>query len=296
MTAALKVSTLMKSFPGFKLGPLDLELESGTVLGLLGPNGAGKSTTIHLIAGLLLPERGTVEVAGLPQQVRKPEWKLPIGFLGEERPFYESWTGLENLGFLAGFYPDWDRRLAAALAKQLDLDLEKPVRDLSRGSRVKLGLVAALAHRPRILLFDEPTDGLDPVVRSTALDLMRAFMAEEEEHSILYATHVLGDISRLADELAFIRDGKILRRERTDLLVDRWRQILFTFDGDLPLMTGIHEHRSRGSEHRITTGDYQAVLHQLDSIGGRDLHVSHLGIEEIAVAILKDREGGTEHA
>ncbi len=293
MSAAFSVSGLVKRYGDFTLGPLDLVLERGTVLGFIGPNGAGKTTTIHCLAGLVHPDAGSITIGDLPPEHWDPHWKQLVGFLGEERPFYENWTGSRNLAFLHSFYHRWDADLIAHLADRLGLDLEKPVRDLSKGNRVKLGLVAALAHLPQILLFDEPTEGLDPVVRIEALDVIREYLETDEGRAVFYATHVLADISRLADELAIIRNGRLLLTERTDHLIDRWRQILFRHDGELPALPECVEHRSEGAEHRLYCSDYEAVLPRLSELGVEDLHVSHLGIDEIAVAILKNvQEGG----
>jgi len=294
MSTAFTVSELVKRYDDFTLGPLDLTLERGTVLGFIGPNGAGKTTTIHCLAGLIRPEAGRITIGDLSPAHYDPFWKQLVGFLGEERPFYEKWTGAQNLGFLETCYHVWDGILVDRLAERLDLDLERTVRDLSKGNRVKLGLVAALAHAPHLLLFDEPTEGLDPVVRIEALDVIREYLEADEVRAVFYATHVLSDISRLADELAFIRDGRLLMTARTDHLTDRWRQFFFQYDGVLPLLDECVEHRREGTEHRLYCSDYEAVLPRLSELGVEDLHVSHLGIDEIAVAILRNVGWGGE--
>ena len=173
MGKAFSIHGLWKSYPDFTLGPLDLDLEFGTILGFIGPNGAGKTTTIHCLAGLLLPDNSAIEVCGQPQLQDDPCWKHNIGFVGEERPFFEEWSGHQNLEFLGPLYREWDQDLVNRLVERLDLDTTKPVQDLSKGNRVKLALTAALAHCPRLLLFDEPTEGLDPVVRVEALNILR---------------------------------------------------------------------------------------------------------------------------
>jgi len=223
MDTAFTVNGLVKFYTDFTLGPLDMELEPGIVLGFVGPNGAGKTTTINCLGGLVQPDGGEVAVCGFSQDRENPSWKQSIGFMGEERPFFENWSGDQNLKFISKFYTEWNDPLTLELARRLELDLEKEVRDLSKGNRVKLGLVAALAHSPKLLLFDEPTEGLDPLVRTESLDVIREYM-EDEERAVFYSTHVLTDISRLADELAFIDEGRVLLRERTDVLIDRWRQ------------------------------------------------------------------------
>lgn len=287
MRSAFLIERLVKEYPEFTLGPLDISLEPGTVLGFIGPNGAGKTTTINCLAGLVQPDEGAVLINGRALSHHDSVWKEPIGFVGEERPFFERWPGARNLTFLSRFYSAWDEGRVRELADRLDLDLQKPVSDLSKGNRVKLALIAAMAHAPRLLLFDEPTDGLDPVVRTEALDLIREFM-EKEERAVFYATHILSDVCRLADELAFIHQGRVFLRERTDRLTDLWCQILFKYSGDCPPLEAVTDHRYEGQEHRVITSDGERTLAQLRDMGAVDIHTSHLGVDEISVAILKN--------
>jgi len=295
MSLAFSIDGLWKSYSDFTLGPVDLELEFGTILGFIGPNGAGKTTTIHCLAGLLVPDNAEIEICGQPQSSDDPCWKQKIGFIGEARPFFEEWNGQQNLDFLAPLYRDWDQDLISRLVERLGLDLMKPVQDLSKGNRVKLALTAALAHRPRLLLFDEPTEGLDPVVRIEALNILREYMEEEADRAVFYATHVLSDITRFVDELVFIENGKVFLRERVDQLVDQWRQIFFKYDGGFSELAGVREYRSEGSDHRVMTSDHESTLKQLAELGVEDVHTAHLGIDEIAVLILKGEQGGSDH-
>jgi ABC-2 type transport system ATP-binding protein len=170
--SAARLDGLTKRYPGFQLGPIDLTLEPGTVLALVGPNGAGKTTTLNCMAGLVVPEEGGAEVFGLPVHPSRVEYRRDVGYVGEESGFFQRWTARRNLDYLATLQPDWSRDRAGRLAERLALPLDKPVTKLSRGNRTKLALIAALAHRPRLLLLDEPTSGLDPVVRAEVLDVL----------------------------------------------------------------------------------------------------------------------------
>jgi len=219
MLNAFEIKSLVKKYPDFQLGPLDLTLEPGTVLGYIGPNGSGKTTTMHCLVGLVKAEAGEMKIFGTPNNPNKPEWKLDIGYVGDVHVFYENWTGAKNLKFLKQFYPNWSDKLVADLAKRFELPLDKKAKALSGGNRVKLALISALAHSPKLLLLDEPTSGLDPVVRTEVLDVLFEIL-ESGERAIFYSTHILTDISRLADELAFLNDGKILKRSTKDDLID----------------------------------------------------------------------------
>jgi ABC-2 type transport system ATP-binding protein len=283
---AFTLDGVVKRYPGFTLGPIDLALAPGTVVGFVGPNGSGKTTTINCIAGLVIPEEGSVTVCGRPADHRAPAWKADVGVVGEVHGFYRSWTSEENLRFLSDFYPGWSHARVRVLAARLGLPLDKRVEQLSKGQLAKLAIVAALGHGPRLLLLDEPTAGLDPVVRAEVLDVLWEVL-EDGEHAIFYSTHVLSDIGRLADELVFLRDGKVLLRSAKDDLTERWRRISFRLAGDDVTVVGTVEHRRVGAEHQVVSGDGDATLAHLRELGAQAIEQSRMSIDEIAVAILK---------
>lgn len=284
---AARLSGLTKVFPGFQLGPLDATLEPGTVLALVGPNGAGKTTTLNCLAGLLVPEKGGTEIFGVPVDPSRPAYRRHVGYVGEEYGFFRRWSGARNLEFLATLLPEWSRDRARRLAERFGLPLDKPVQDLSRGNRTKLSLVAALAHDPRLLLLDEPTAGLDPVVRSEVLDVLWE-ITEDGEHAVLYSTHVLADVSRLADELAFLRDGRLVLRTGREELSERWRRVSFRLQDEEVELAGVVEHRRVRSEHQVVTQDAPETLRRLTELGAEAVEAARMSIDEIAVQILKE--------
>ena len=285
--AAAQLSGLTKRFPGFQLGPLDLTLEPGTVLALVGPNGAGKTTTLNCMAGLMVPDEGGTEVFGNPVHPTRMEYRHDVGYVGEESGFFQRWTAGRNLAYLAELLPGWSRDRAHQLSERIGLPLGKPVSKLSRGNKTKLALVAAMAHRPRLLLLDEPTSGLDPVVRAEVLDVLWEII-EDGEHAVLYSTHILSDINRLADELAFLRDGQIVLRTGRDELSERWRRVSFRLQAEEVELAGVVEHRRVRSEHQVITRDSEATLQQLTELGAEAVEVSRMSVDEIAVQILKE--------
>ena len=294
MVKAFQCFDTVKSYPEFRLGPLNLDLEPGMVLGYIGPNGSGKTTTMHCLVGLVRADSGTIEIFGRKNDPMKPQWKYDIGYVGDEHVFYERWSGEKNLKFVSQFYPNWSDELVLKLAKRFELPLNKPAKDLSKGNRVKLSLISALAHSPKLLLFDEPTSGLDPVVRNEVLDVLFEVM-ESGERAIFYSTHILSDISRLADELAFIIDGTVKLRTAKDDLTDRWRTISFRLaEEHVGFDASVSLHKS-GPDHRLISYDSEATLNQLRKLGALNIHENRMTIDEIAVQILRGEKGNVEH-
>jgi ABC-2 type transport system ATP-binding protein len=290
MEKAFLYKDVIKTFPGFQLGPIDLELVPGTVLGLIGPNGAGKTTSIQCLVGVLRADSGEMRVFGRPNDLNKPEWKQDVGYVGDVHVFYERWTGQQNLRFLSQYYPHWSDKKAAELANRFQLPLDKRAKDLSSGNRVKLSLVSALAHSPKLLLLDEPTSGIDPVVRTEVLDVLFEVL-ETGDSAIFYTTHILPEISRIADDLAFIDNGRIWLRTPKEDLNDRWRKITFRLAKENIIFESIVSHRQEGNDHQIISSDFEKTLQQLQALGADNIQDMRMSIEEIAVQILKGGKG-----
>lgn len=286
MKKAFQIINLVKKYPEFTLGPLNLDLEPGTVLGFIGPNGAGKTTTLHCLTGLVKANSGEMSIFGKPNNPNKPEWKLDIGYVGDVHVFYENWSAQKNLDFLAQFYPDWSKQKEQDLVKRFDIPINKKAKELSSGNRVKLSLIGALAHNPKLLLLDEPTSGLDPVVRSEVLDTLFEIM-EDEEKAIFYSTHILSDISRLADNLAFINKGQMLLKTPKDFLTDNWRKITFRHSQETFKTGEFESHKCKNGDHKLISTSFEERLVELKAIGAENLQVNRMTIEEIAVEILK---------
>ncbi|MFH1568726.1 MAG: ABC transporter ATP-binding protein [Gemmatimonadota bacterium] len=286
MTATCTCRGLSKAYRGFRLGPLDLELEPGTVLGYVGLNGAGKTTTMNCLSGLVKADAGQVEIAGRPNDPADPLWKADVAFVTDEPLFYDRWTGARNLRILAGYYPAWSEAAAGALAHRFSLPLDRPVRDLSRGNRTKLAVTAALAASSRLLLLDEPTAGLDPVVREEVLGALFEQL-EGGERALFYSTHLLTDIARLADELAFLADGQLVLRESVADLTDRWRAVSYRCPEGAPDPVATVRVEREGERRRVISADGEATLRHLAELGATQVQAAALGIDAIAVEILK---------
>jgi ABC-2 type transport system ATP-binding protein len=286
---AVSLYGLEKKYPGFALGPLDLAIEPGTVVGLVGPNGAGKTTTLNCIAGLVVPDAGIIEIFGRLNRPDDVTWKQDLGYVGEEHGFYRHWTAEKNLRVIGGQYPGWSQQRVGRWVERFELPAATRAMDLSRGNHTKLALIAALGHGPRLLLLDEPTSGLDPVVRTEVLDVLWEIL-EGGEASILYSTHVLSDISRLADELVFLHQGQILQRSEKDALSNSWRRISFRLDSGDVALAGAVDHKRVHMEHQVISSDHESTLHQLGELGAENMEVSRMTIDEIVVEILRGKD------
>ncbi len=289
---AFKFDGVVVSFHDFRLGPLDFELEPGTALGLIGPNGSGKTTTMHCLSGLREPDGGEITVFGHRVDPHRPRWKQEIGYVGDVQTFYERWTGEQNLRFQSQFYPAWSQQRANQLARRFRLPLDKRAYQLSTGNRIKLSLVAALARSPRLLLLDEPTSGIDPVIRAEVLDVLFETV-ESGENAMLYATHVLSDINRLVDELAFVDEGQVILRTGKENLTESWRRISFRMpERDIEFKAVVSVVR-QGMDCQVISSDYRATLAQLSQLDAERVRNNRLSLEEIAVEIMKGGKGET---
>ena len=221
MNNAIEIKGLTKHFPGFALEGLNLTLPSGCILGLIGENGAGKSTTIKLLLGMLTPDAGTASVLGADIGGDLRPVKEEIGVVLDEPGLPHMLKAGQIDKIMSSIYQNWSSSDFAALMRRLDLPEDKPYGDFSRGMKMKMGLAIALAHKPRLLLLDEATSGLDPVVRDDVTDLLLDF-TRGEGHSILLSSHIVSDLEKVCDYIAFLHKGKLMLMEEKDALTNEY--------------------------------------------------------------------------
>ena len=219
MTNAFVVSGLTKSYQDFVLDHVSFTVPGGSIVGLIGENGAGKSTTINAALGLVGKEDGMVSILGKEELDGDVKEQIGVVFDGSNYPEILSPRKLNRV--MKNIYRTWDERIYFGLLKQFSLPYDKPIKQFSKGMKMKLAISAAFSHHSRLLILDEATSGLDPVVRDDILDMLLDFV-QDEEHSILVSSHITSDLEKIADYIVFIHEGKVFFEKPKDELTERY--------------------------------------------------------------------------
>ena len=220
MENILELENISKSFPksNFLLDKLSFSLPYGTILGFVGENGAGKTTTIGCILNTVIKDSGTVRLFGQEMQDRDTTLREKIGVVYDGDNFPGFWTAKQLSQVMRGFYRHWDNTLFQKYLTDFGLPEKQQIKHFSRGMTMKLAIAAALSHHPQLLVLDEATSGLDPVVRDGMLDVFLDFV-QEENHSILLSSHITSDLEKVADYIAFIHNGRLVLTASKDDLI-----------------------------------------------------------------------------
>ncbi|MCI8497006.1 MAG: ABC transporter ATP-binding protein [Clostridiales bacterium] len=221
MTEALTLKNVTKRYKDFTLDNVSLTLPGGCIMGLIGENGAGKSTTIKLIFDLIRLDSGLITVMGHDHRHLPLDKKEHIGAVFDESCFPENLNHKEINRIMGSIYRTWNASEFEKLVKQFSLPKDKAVKDYSRGMKMKLSIAAALSHDTRLLILDEATGGLDPVVRDEILDIFLEFI-RDENHSILMSSHIVTDIEKACDYVTLLHDGRVLFSSPKDELLDQF--------------------------------------------------------------------------
>ena len=292
---AVRTSGLTKRFGRHvAVSDVSLTLPTGSVYVLIGPNGAGKTTTFRMLLGLLTPDGGEAEVNGLAVSPAGGS-RASLGYVPENRALPYTWLRVRDvLSHHSRYFPTWDAAYATRLIEAMELRMDAKFGKLSKGEARRVELTMALAHRPRLLMLDEPTDGLDPVIRSTVLSLLAEHMTESET-SMLIATHLVYEMERFADHVGVMRKGKLVAQmDRVDMQTRLRRYLLDVPESwsapNLPLT--ILKQNGTPRERRWTIwGDEAEVTSRLIASGANVRAATPLTLEEAALALLSEREG-----
>ena len=219
MENAICIRGLCKHYEDFSLENLDLTVPTGTIVGFVGENGAGKTTTLKAIFGAIRTDGGSIEVLGCTDPDRLD--KSQIGVVMEDSFFYETLTPRQVNSIMKSLQPGWDSAEFARLLHDYQLPEKKLIKDMSKGMRMKFRLATALAHKPKLLILDEATSGLDPVVRGEVLDYLRDYI-QDENHSVLMSSHITSDLEKVADSIAYLHKGRLLFQMERDELLEKY--------------------------------------------------------------------------
>ena len=265
---------------------LSLTVPSGGVFGLIGGNGAGKTTLLRHILGMLKAQSGTVRVFGL-DPVASPVGVLGrIGYLSEDRNLPNWMRVRELMRYTQAFYPGWDEVYAEELREAFDLDPKAQVRTLSRGQRARMGLLVALAYRPDLLVLDEPSSGLDPVVRRDILGAIIRTIGEEGR-TVLFSSHLLDEVERVADRIAIIHQGKIMLAASMDEIKETHRRLTLRFQQSIsqpPKLVGALTHEGSGHEWTyVCNGESEQLQSAARALGATVVSDAALTLDEVFV-------------
>lgn len=276
---ALELKNVSKSFPDFCLDDLTLMLPGGCIMGLIGQNGAGKTTTIKLMLDMLQLDGGSITVLGMDHKQHARLIKEDVGVVLDEVGIPACLTPKQVGRIMQHTYKRWDMQRYAALLQRLSLPENKPFSDFSRGMKMKLGIAVAMSHGAKLLILDEPTGGLDPVVRDQVVEMFYEF-TREEDHSILISSHIVSDLERLCDYVAFLHRGKLLLCEEKDALLDAYCCV-------------------RGSAEQLALLDQSKILHKKQTPYGDEIVMRRrdvpsefsygpISVEELFVTMVKE--------
>ncbi|HET6326955.1 MAG TPA: ABC transporter ATP-binding protein [Planctomycetaceae bacterium] len=269
------------------LDDLSLTVPRGGVFGLIGGNGAGKTTVIKHILGLLKAQTGSVRVFGL-DPVANPVGTLGrIGYLSENRDLPDWMSVAQLMRYTQAFFPNWDENYAEELRQAFDLDPHARIKTLSRGQRARAGLLVALAHRPELLVLDEPSSGLDPVVRRDILGAIIRTIADEGR-TVLFSSHLLDEVERVADRVAIIHQGRILLTAPMEEIKDTHRRVTLRFGqahDRPPSLVGTLSFEGQGHEWTyICSGESGQLRRAAEAIGATVVDDAALTLDEIFVS------------
>ena len=289
---AIRIRALVKEYPGGDgVHGLDLDIPQGCSFGLLGPNGAGKSTTIKILMGLLTPTSGDATVLGRSTHAESEEIRRYVGYVPEHHYMYPWMSVAEIIWFTRSFFPSWDTLLCDQLLRQYELDPSKKVKDLSHGMKTKLALILALSHVPELLLLDEPTTGLDPIIREEFLDGLKHLL-QRQSCTVLLSSHIMSDVEKVADTIGIINQGRLLIcANRKDLIsgTKRLRIRIPKGESSIAVPEGtIFDDIVDGFRY-LTVRDFStdSVQRLKQQIGVEDIEVFDLSLEEIFKDFIK---------
>jgi ABC-2 type transport system ATP-binding protein len=293
VSSAIRTENLSKSFLSVRaVRQLNLEVPQGGIYALVGPNGAGKTTAIKVLMNILKPTRGTAEVLGTDSTRLRGDWFAQIGYVSENQQQPEWMRVDQFFDYLRPFYPTWDRQVESSLIRQMQLPLDRKLRHLSRGMKMKAALASSLAYRPKLIVLDEPFTGLDPLVRD---ELVESLLERASEATILISSHDLAEIESFSSHVGYMEEGRLKLSEEMSSLINRFRDVQVTLNAPTavpaPLPTTWLQPATSGTTFHFIDSqfDQERTRMAIHSVFGdvRDVTFSLMALRAIFLAMAK---------
>ncbi len=275
---AIDIKGLTKTYADFTLSNLNLTLPSGCIMGLVGENGAGKSTTVKLILDIIKKDSGSIKILGKDNQEDIKCIKEEIGAVLDEVGFPDCLTAAQIGKIMENTYQNWDNAVYGDLLKKFSMPTKKMFQEYSRGMKMKLGIAVALSHHPKLLILDEATNGLDPVARDEVVDMICEF-TRDESHAVLVSSHIVTDLEKICDYIAFLHKGELLLCEEKDVLLTEYGIVHCSSESIQEIAP------SAIIRKKETAFGVEAVVKRKDIPSGLDY--SPVSIEELFVSMVK---------
>ena len=284
MENILELQQISKTFPksNFTLDKVSFSLPYGAILGFVGENGAGKTTTIGCILNTIMKDSGTVKLFGKEMLDTDTDMREKIGVVYDGDNFPAHWTAKQLSKVMEEFYSQWDNSLFQKYMKDFNLPVNQKIKHYSRGMTMKLAIAAALSHHPQLLILDEATSGLDPIVRDEMLDVFLEFV-QEESHSILLSSHITSDLEKIADYITFIHNGKLITTASKNDLVYNYAVMRCRESQFLALdPSDIIAYRKRDFQIDVLVSNGKEAEHKY-----KNIVVDHVSVDEILLLLVK---------
>ena len=291
MNTILEVQGLTKQYPksGFRLNDVSFSIPSGAIMGFVGENGAGKTTTIGCILNTLIKDGGTVKIFGKEMTDASTDIRNEIGAVYDGNAFPEHLTAVQISSAMRHIYTNWDDGLFKEYLKRFKLPESKKIKTFSRGMTMKLAIAVSLSHRPKLLVLDEATSGLDPIVRDEILDVFLDFV-QDENNSIFLSSHITSDLEKVADYITFIHDGSIIFSETKDTLKYNYGMMRCKAAQFAEIdKEGVLAYRKQDYQIDVLISDKKAAERKY-----RGIVIDNVTIEEIMLLLVRGEKNGNE--
>lgn len=283
---AIEIRQLAKRFSQFQLGPLDMTVPADAVYGFIGPNGSGKTTTLDLMFGLGFRDSGNIQILGLDHERDEVAVKQQTAYMSPELD-YDSWGNVKRaVLFIRGFYDNWDQAYCDDLLARFNIEPTAKIASLSFGNKVKLSLVLALARRPKVIVLDEPTVGIDALSKRELFAQLLSLMSDGGR-TVLISSHSLADLERFADHIGVIDEGQMILEGRIDKILESWRHVDFNLADEPPPNARIVDRD--GNRFRVLTNSTSQYEQLLLSRGADHISVHPVTLEELLVGLVKGK-------